>query len=75
MTARVSLPPARPGEQHAAFFAQVIDHLAGSPDITAAAAVTQVPMSGLGNSGYITIEGREALSDDPVRGRAPPDSS
>jgi predicted permease len=65
MTARVSLPPARPGEQHAAFFAQVIDHLAGSPDITAAAAVTHVPMSGLGNSGYITIEGREALSDDP----------
>ena len=65
MTARVSLPPARPGEQQAAFFAQVIEQLAGSPDIAAVAAVTHVPMSGLGNAGYLTIEGREALSDDP----------
>ena len=67
MTARVSLPPTRPREQQPApFFARVIEQLAASPDVTAAAAVTHVPMSGVGNSGYITIEGRESLSENPA---------
>jgi putative ABC transport system permease protein len=66
MTARVSLPPTHPGAMQAPFFARIIEQLAGSPDIIAAAAVTHVPMSGLGNSGYITIEGRESLSENPA---------
>ena len=66
MTARVNLPPTLPTEQHAPFFARIIEQLAVSPDVTAAAAVTHVPMSGIGNSGYITIEGRESLSENPA---------
>jgi putative ABC transport system permease protein len=66
MTARVSLPPTLPRDSHAPFFARVIEQLAASPDVTAAAAVTHVPMSGIGNSGYITIAGRESLSENPA---------
>lgn len=65
LTARVSLPSNRPPDQQALFFARAIERLDG-PDIEAAAAVTHVPMSGIGNSGYLTLEGREALSEDPA---------
>ena len=66
MTARVSLPGRQPAGAHATFYQQVIDRLSADSDITAAAAVTHVPASGDGNSGFITIEGREALSADPA---------
>ena len=64
-TARMTLPASRQGESQAAFFETVIDRLAADPAIAAAAAVTHVPMSGGGNSNYITIEGRESLSESP----------
>jgi putative ABC transport system permease protein len=66
MTARMSLPGRQPAGAQAEFYQQVIDRLSADPDITAAAAVTHVPASGDGNSGFITIEGREALSADPA---------
>jgi putative ABC transport system permease protein len=65
MTGRVTLPQ-RSGEQQVEFFERVLAQLSADPTITAAAAVTHVPMSGDGNSGFITIEGRESLSENPA---------
>jgi putative ABC transport system permease protein len=69
MTARITLPlnPGEdPGPAHAEFFQRVIARLEADRAIEEAAAVTHIPLSGSGNSGYITIEGREALSEDPA---------
>jgi len=65
MTARVTLPSARPDEQTIAFFERALQQLSADPNVIAAAAVTHAPLSGLGNSGYFTIEGRESLADSP----------
>ena len=53
LTARVSLPSNQHPDQQALFFTRAIERLSG-PEIEAAAAVTHVPISGLGNSGYVT---------------------
>jgi putative ABC transport system permease protein len=63
--ARITLPGREPDAAKTAFFAQVVDRLSANPQLSAAGAVTHVPMSGGGNSNYVTIEGREALSMDP----------
>jgi putative ABC transport system permease protein len=68
MTARITLP-LNPGQNagpaHTAFFEQVIARLEADPAIRESAAVTDIPLGGDGSGGYITIEGREALSGDP----------
>jgi len=66
VTARVTLPNRQPPAERAAFFQQVLQRLADDRDITAAAAVTHAPSSGEGNSGFLTIEGRESLSGNPA---------
>jgi len=66
VTARVTLPNRQPPAERAAFFQQVLQRLTADPDITATAAVRHAPSSGDGNSGFLTIEGRESLSGNPA---------
>ena len=61
LTARINLPASRYNDQQmAAFFEQAQDRLAGQPGVRASAAVTNLPLSGSNNGGYITFEGRPA---------------
>jgi putative ABC transport system permease protein len=63
-TARVTMAGVGAAEAAPPFFERIVAQLTADPAIVAAAAVTHVPMSGVGNSGYVTIEGREHLSAD-----------
>jgi putative ABC transport system permease protein len=65
IAAGITLPNRVPDDRQRVFFDRVVQQLSANPQITSAGAVTHVPLSGRGNSGYITIQGREALSNDP----------
>ena len=60
LTTRLSLPPGRTDERRVAFYEDVVRRIAANPDTVAAAAMTHVPLSGVGNSGFVSFEGRPA---------------
>jgi putative ABC transport system permease protein len=65
MATRLTLTSAGSGPARVAFFERVIGQLAADPEIASSAAVTFLPLSGGGNSGYITLEDRQSLSESP----------
>ena len=65
LAARINLPGTQSDERRVAFFEKVVNDLARRPQVAAVGAVTHTPLSGTGNSGYITLEGREELSASP----------
>jgi putative ABC transport system permease protein len=60
--ARISVPSSLPESRQIEFFSTVARHLEGNPLVAAAGAVTFLPLSGEGSGGFITFEGREAMS-------------
>ncbi len=62
MAARISLPTSLPESRQVEFFSDVVRRLEANPTIAAAGAVTFLPLSGEGSGGFITFEGREAMS-------------
>lgn len=61
LTARINLPASRYDDQQTGlFFEQVQNRLAGQPGVRASAAVTNIPLGGSNNGGYISFEGRPA---------------
>ncbi|HEY7508922.1 MAG TPA: ABC transporter permease [Vicinamibacteria bacterium] len=59
VTTAVRLPPARyEGAAMVRFFDAVLDRVARSPGVTAAGAISQLPLGGGGGDTYFTIEGR-----------------
>ena len=62
MSARVSVPSSQSDTRAVEFFTDVLRRVAANPSVAAAAAVTFLPLSGEGSGGFITFEGREAMS-------------
>ena len=67
MTAGLSLPEAvyKDRPQRAAFYRTVLERLAATPGVTAAAAAVPLPFSGNNPSASFTIEGRQSGPGDP----------
>lgn len=64
MAARISVPSELPERRQVEFFSAVVRNLEAHPAVASAGAVTFLPLSGEGSGGYITFEGREAMSAD-----------
>ena len=67
ITGFVTLPPAQYGDpaKQKAFYRGALERLASLPGVTAVAAGTPVPFSGLGGSASFAIEGRNFPPGDP----------
>jgi putative ABC transport system permease protein len=65
LTAEINLPPYKYSpEQQATIFQQIVGRVAGAPGVQAAGAVTNLPMSGAGESTKFTFEHRQNVSGE-----------
>ncbi len=58
LAARINLPARFATGQRIDFYQQVLQRVAADPQVTAAGAVTYLPLAGGGSGGFITFEGR-----------------
>ena len=61
LAASINLPVGVPVVSQTAFYDQLLDRLAGAPDLQAMGAVSNLPLGGAGSSNYISFENRPDL--------------
>jgi putative ABC transport system permease protein len=66
LTARMNLPGRYAEPEQPAFFETVLERLRATPDVKAAGVVTNLPLGGGGNNGYVTFEDRPAPPPDAI---------